>query len=70
MNSELPYMSNSFYSALLNRKDEIEDKYRRMTGASAALFEKSMRVLPGGLTRDSVMRKPYRPLSPRDRGQS
>src|SRR5215211_4228770 len=59
MNSELPYMSNSFYSALLSRKDEIEDKYRRITGASAPLFEKSLQVLPGGVTRDSIMRKPY-----------
>jgi len=59
MDSKPSYISNSFYSALLSRKGEIEDKYRRMTGASAALFEKSLRVLPGGVTRDSVMRKPY-----------
>ena len=59
MDSKPSYISNSFYSALLSRKSEIEDKYRRMTGASAALFEKSLRVLPGGVTRDSVMRKPY-----------
>lgn len=52
-------LSNSFYAALLDQREAIETKYRKMTPRSSVLFEEATRSMPGGLTRDSVMRRPY-----------
>jgi glutamate-1-semialdehyde 2,1-aminomutase len=38
---------------------ELENEYRRRTPASAALYERAQRVLPGGDTRQSVFFRPY-----------
>lgn len=41
------------------RRDEIEDRYRRLTPTSARLAADARRVLPGGSTRDTVLRRPH-----------
>ena len=51
--------ATSFYAKLLNRKSELEERYRALTPNSAKLFKEAQDVLPGGSTRDSLMRRPY-----------
>lgn len=48
-----------FYDALKSRRAAIEARYRSLTPASASLAQDAARVLPGGSTRDTVMRRPY-----------
>lgn len=52
-------LANDFYAALKARKAEIEAQHEKLTLKSAQLFETSKRVLPGGYTRDAIMRNPY-----------
>src|SRR5215210_5203282 len=40
-------------------EQQIEQEYRRMTPASAALFEQAQQALPGGDTRNSAYMQPY-----------
>ena len=51
--------TNDFYSILKNRKLEIEARYRDLTPVSRQRFEDAKNVLPGGYTRDAVIRNPY-----------
>jgi glutamate-1-semialdehyde 2,1-aminomutase len=53
--------SNDFFAPLKARAPEIEARYRDLTPISAALHERAKTRLPGGYTRDSVMRRPYAP---------
>src|SRR5689334_17969180 len=50
---------NDYYGAVLARSGEIEARYRELTPRSAALFAEAGKLLPGGFTRDAVMRSPY-----------
>jgi glutamate-1-semialdehyde 2,1-aminomutase len=56
-----PTLPNDFFSALKARAPEIEKRYRKLTPASAALHEEAKTRLPGGFSRDAVIRKPYAP---------
>ena len=56
-----PRLADEFYAALKSRGPEIEARYRSLTPASAELHERAKRVVPGGYTRDSVIRRPYAP---------
>lgn len=49
----------SFYSALKARRPAIEERYVRLTPESARLAREARRVLPGGSTRDTVLRRPH-----------
>jgi glutamate-1-semialdehyde 2,1-aminomutase len=49
----------SFYDALKARRGEIEQRYHDLTPASGRLAQEARRVLPGGSTRDTVMRRPH-----------
>jgi glutamate-1-semialdehyde 2,1-aminomutase len=49
----------SFYDVLKSRRAEIEQRYHDLTPASARLAQEARRVLPGGSTRDTVMRRPH-----------
>lgn len=51
--------ANDFYGILKARKVEIEARHRELTPASAVRFEVAKRVIPGGYTRDAIMRDPY-----------
>ncbi len=50
---------NDFYSSLKKRKSHIETEYRSLTPVSFQRFEEAKKVLPGGYTRDAVIRHPY-----------
>jgi glutamate-1-semialdehyde 2,1-aminomutase len=50
---------STFYRALKARRPAIEQRYRDLTPTSARLAADARRVLPGGSTRDTVMRRPY-----------
>lgn len=69
MNAPTPVSptSNNYYATLRARKPEIEARYRSLTPTSAKLHEEAKAVLPGGATRDAVLRKPYPTFI--DRGQ-
>ncbi len=56
-----PKLADEFYAPLKARGREIEARYRSLTPVSAGLHERAKRVVPGGYTRDSVMRRPYAP---------
>ncbi len=49
----------SFYDALKSRRAAIEQRYHDLTPASARLAQEARRVLPGGSTRDTVVRRPH-----------
>lgn len=51
--------NNDFYANLKGRKSEIEARYRELTPESARRFEAAKAVLPGGYTRDSLIRNPH-----------
>ncbi len=57
-----PAAGNDYYGAVLSRREEIEAAYRALTPRSAALYGEAGKVLPGGFTRDAVMRRPYAPF--------
>jgi glutamate-1-semialdehyde 2,1-aminomutase len=48
-----------FYDRLKARRAEFEDRYRALTPASARLARAAEDVLPGGTTRDTVVRRPH-----------
>ncbi len=54
-------LADEFYASLKARGPEIEARYRRLTPASAELHERAKGLVPGGYTRDSVIRRPYAP---------
>jgi len=54
--------SNDFFGALKSRREAIEARYRRLTPASFALHTRARERLPGGFTRDAVIRLPYAPF--------
>jgi len=49
----------SFYDALKARRAGIEQRYHDLTPTSARLAQEARRVLPGGSTRDTVIRRPH-----------
>lgn len=55
------YPHNDYYASLKARAAEIEARFRKDTPASAEMHERASRVIPGGYTRDAVMRSPYAP---------
>ncbi|MCC7272073.1 MAG: aspartate aminotransferase family protein [Alphaproteobacteria bacterium] len=61
MNAPMPAgpASNNYYATLRARKSAIEARYRTLTPTSAKLHEEAKSVLPGGVTRDAALRKPY-----------
>jgi len=61
-------LTNDFYAALRQRNAEVERRYRALTPKSADLFEQAKTILPGGFTRDAVLRKPYSPFVERGEG--
>ena len=54
-------LAEDFYAPLKARAPEIEARYRSLTPASAELHDRAARVMPGGYSRDSIVRKPYAP---------
>jgi glutamate-1-semialdehyde 2,1-aminomutase len=52
---------NDYYAGLKERGDEIVRHYQALTPASCQRFEAAASLMPGGYTRDAVMRKPYPP---------
>jgi glutamate-1-semialdehyde 2,1-aminomutase len=61
-------LRNDFYAAMKERAAELEARYRALTPRSAEMHERACAVLPGGYTRDAVMRKPYTPYLVEGRG--
>ena len=61
-------LGDDFYAPLKARGPEIEARYRGLTPASAELHDRAERLLPGGYTRDSIIRKPYAPYIARGEG--
>jgi len=59
---------SNFYTGLKARKPRIEAEFRRNTPRSAALFERAQAMIPGGFSRDAVMRSPYSPYVAHGRG--
>jgi len=55
-------VTESFYASLKSRRSAIEARYRELTPASARLFEQARAILPGGSTRDTVVRRPHPPF--------
>lgn len=52
-------VADDFYRKLLAKADLVDAKHRRLTPKSAALMDEARAVLPGGSTRDSLVRWPY-----------
>lgn len=52
-------LANDFYAGLKARKAEIEARHAELTPVSAEKFAAAKKVLPGGYTRDAIMRDPY-----------
>ena len=61
MKMEHPYRQslNQFYESLIRRRPDFEKRYSELTPTSHKLFKQASEVLPGGSTRDSVVRGPY-----------
>lgn len=60
--------ATNFYSDLKAREAKIVATYRSLTPNSAALFERAEEIIPGGFSRDAVMRSPYAPYVARGDG--
>lgn len=50
---------NDYFARLKQQKTQIEQRYRALTSRSMALFTEAGTILPGGYTRDAVMRNPH-----------
>ncbi|NWD04172.1 aspartate aminotransferase family protein [Pseudomonas gingeri] len=59
MSNSLSAAPNAFYQKLISQRPQFEEEYRELTPLSAAYFEAARKVLPGGSTRDSILRYPY-----------
>lgn len=57
--STVEVRTTDFYAELLSRRAAIEERYRALTPTSAKLFLEAQKVMPGGSTRDSLVRRPY-----------
>lgn len=57
--SAAAFPSNDFFQPLKARATAIETRYRSLHPISGARFEDAKAVMPGGYTRDSVIRKPF-----------
>lgn len=57
--ASLSNLANDFYAGLKALKADIEARHRDLTLTSAERFEAAKKVLPGGYTRDAIMRNPY-----------
>ena len=52
---------NDYYAGLKEQGEEIVRHYQALTPVSRQRFEEAAGLMPGGYTRDAVMRKPYPP---------
>lgn len=52
-----------YYSGLKSRAASIEGRYRTLTPRSQALTAQAAAVMPGGSSRDALLRKPYSPYA-------
>src|SRR5688572_8913550 len=50
---------NDYYARLKERGEEIVGEYRALTPTSQGLFKEAAGLMPGGYTRDAVMRTPH-----------
>ena len=68
--SEIRNLSNDFYQPFKARTAEIEARFRELSPTSAALYDRALRLFPGGYTRDAIIRNPYPPFIERGEGST
>lgn len=68
MNATTHRSDSDFYASLIDKASAIEARYRAATPRSAELLTKAQKVIPGGTTRDSLLRWPYAPFLERGDG--
>jgi glutamate-1-semialdehyde 2,1-aminomutase len=52
-------MSTDYYASLKSRLPDVQARYRALTPRSQQAFARAARVLPGGYTRDAIIRSPH-----------
>jgi glutamate-1-semialdehyde 2,1-aminomutase len=55
------YLPNDFYTELKARAHDVEARFRTQTPVSADMHQRALGAIPGGFTRDAVIRNPYAP---------
>ena len=55
------YLPNDFFAGIKARGKEIEARFRALTPASAEMHKRASESIPGGFSRDAVIRSPYAP---------